>query len=337
MKPKIKKEETKVLRAEYGSDKTPLKLGNIEIPCYVLNDGTRVLSRNGMQKAIGYEGTSGDWLTRFVKSKNIVKHIDQNIVAGLFEVIEFERFGAGGSVTNTYGYEATKLIDLCDTLITLNKAGLLTEKQVIYAEQAEIIIRSVAKVGIIALVDEATGYQYDRERDELQKILKAYISEELLKWQRIFPDTYYQEIFRLNGWNYTVDDIKKRPGVIGKWTNNIIYKQLPNGVLKELKTKTPKSQAGNYTAKFHQSLTLDTGHPHLNSQLNQVIALMRISDSWKEFLHHFNKMVNRKNGQLELKFEDLEYKEESKKKDAINNLDKNLKAILKVPPIRNKK
>ncbi|PTT01903.1 hypothetical protein DBR11_06300 [Pedobacter sp. HMWF019] len=295
----------KTLKAEYGSDKTPLIIGSIEIPCYVLTDGTRVLSRNGMQKAIGYEGTSGDWLVKFVGGKNISTHIKPEIIAGLSEVIKFKRNNAGGSQSMTYGYEATKLIDFCDALIDLKKSGVLKDNQIIYADQAEIIIRSVAKVGIIALVDEVTGYQYDRERDALQTILKAYISDELLSWQKTFPDTYYREIFRLNGWGYTVSDIKRRPGIVGKWTNRIIYDQLPKGILEELKKNTPKSAAGNYTARFFQSLTSDTGHPHLSAQLNQVIAVMRISDNWKQFITHFNKMVDRKNGQLELGLDDL--------------------------------
>jgi hypothetical protein len=85
------------------------------------------------------------------------------------------RVDAGGSQPITYGYEATKLIDLCDALLDLNKAGVLKDSQKIYAEQGEIIIRSVAKVGIIALVDEVTGYQEKREKDELQKFLTKFI------------------------------------------------------------------------------------------------------------------------------------------------------------------
>ena len=114
-------------------------------------------------------------------------------------------------------------------------------------------------IGITALVDEATGYQYEREKDELQKILKAYISEELLQWQKTFPEKYYQEIFRLNGWDFTLSSIKKRPGVVGIWTNKLIYEQLPKGVLKELKEKTPVSEAGNKTARYFQSPTPDYG------------------------------------------------------------------------------
>nr|WP_255489844.1 P63C domain-containing protein [Dysgonomonas sp. 25] len=39
----------------------------------------------------------------------------------------------------------------------------------------------------------------------------------------MFPDTFYYEIFRLKGWDYTVSGIKKRPGVIGTWTKELIY------------------------------------------------------------------------------------------------------------------
>ncbi|PWK79299.1 P63C domain-containing protein [Mucilaginibacter oryzae] len=280
---------SKILKAAYGSDKTPLKLGAVEIPCYVLEDGTRVLSGRAMQKALGYEGSSGDWLKNFIANKNINNNIPPEILAGILKPIKFKRVDAGGSQPTTYGYDATALIDLCDALITLNKAGILRDNQKIFAEQAEVIIRSVAKVGIIALIDEATGYQHNREKDELQKILSAYIAAELLPWQKRFPDEFYQEIFRLNGWDYTVNGIQNRPGVIGTWTKKLIYNLLPKGVLEELERKTPISQAGNRTARFHQSLTLDIGEPHLEKQLISVITLMNISSNWDEFLRLFGK------------------------------------------------
>jgi len=81
-----------------------------------------------------------------------------------------------------------------------------------------------------------------------------------------------------------------------------------------------------------QGLTADTGNQHLTAQLNQVIAIMRISDNWKQFLSHFNKMVDRKNGQFELKFDDLEPQEEQ---NIISNptiFDKQLMGLLNVPP-----
>lgn len=326
-----------ILTATHGSDKTPLRLGSVEIPCYVLSNGQRVLSRNGIQKALGYEGTSGDWLIGFVNNKKIKDHFSAGVFEALSNPIEFERPGAGGSQSKTYGHDATVLIDLCDTIIEAKNAGDLTGKQLIYASFAEIIMRSVAKVGIVALVDEATGYQYEREKDALQIVLKAYINDELLKWQKNFPDTFYFEIFRLKSWDYTVNGIARRPSVIGRWTNELIYNQLPKGVLEELKVKTPKSASGNYTKRFFQSLTPDIGHPALTAQIYKVIGIMNISDNWEQFKSNFNRMVDRNNGQTELNFDVIEKEIEVPKKqnEELSSFNKKLQQGLNFNPKEN--
>ena len=270
----------KLLKATHGSDKTPLRLGQLEIPCYVLEDGTRVFSGRGIQRVLGSDSKSGTWLQSFAKKPAISNRIfagELSILDRVNNPIKFKRPDAGGSQSATNGYEVTLLVDICSAIIDANRAGEFDDETIV--RNADIIIRSVAKVGIIALVDEVTGYQYDREKDELQKILKAYISEELLPWQKRFPDIYYKELFRLNGWNFTVQGIKKRPGVIGKWTNTLVYEQLPQGVLNQLKAKTPKSEAGNRTARYHQLLTLDVGEPNLTAQIGQIITLFQLSDN----------------------------------------------------------
>lgn len=199
-------------------------------------------------------------------------------------------------------YDALALPELCEVMLKVrdyaaqNNIELGARQKAVIAE-ADILIRSLAKVGIIALIDEATGYQHEREKDELQKILKAYIAEELLPWQKRFPDVFYQELFRLNGWDYTVRGIKRRPGIIGKWTNKLIYEQLPPGVLDELKRRTPKS------ARLHQSLTADIGQPELAAQITQVVTIFRLSDNMGQMWSNFNKLQSRQAGQLELPFE----------------------------------
>ncbi|WP_071887817.1 P63C domain-containing protein [Rufibacter sp. DG15C] len=320
-----------------------LDLNGFVIPCFVLEDGTRVLSGRGLQEALKVrdkpeegEKRGGYILPTFLASKGLKPFIDNKL-----EVAKLEPIICTRGSQKVHGYEATVLADICDAILEARKQGVkLTERQQVVADQCEILVRALAKVGIIALVDEATGYQHEREKDALQKILKAYISEELLKWQKTFPDKYYTEIYRLNGWEFTLKSIKQRPGVVGRWTNKIIYDQLPEGVLKELKEKTPRSAAGNYTAKFFQSLTPDYGSPHLQNQINSIVTLMQISDDWKDFLSKFNKLVDRQKGQLELKFEDLEYKPEKdplmlKKPIGQTSLfDSHLKGLLAVPPPR---
>ena len=280
-----------------------LNLGEVSIPCYVLEDGTRVLSGNQMQSALkllseNSYNKSGSRLARLLAYKSINELIYKNYDVGHFSPIVCYK---GKQKIN--GYEATTLADICDIMLEARKAGKLKgERQHIIANQCEILMRSFARVGIIALVDEATGYQYERENDELQKILKAYISEELLPWQKRFPDIFYKELFRLNKWDYTINDIRKRPSIIGKWTNTLIYEQLPKGVLNELKAKTPISEEGNRTARFHQFLTTDVGEPNLAAQINQIVTLFQLSDNMKHMWSQFEKLKNRQHGQLELPF-----------------------------------
>jgi hypothetical protein len=328
-----------VLKAEYEGK---LKLGDLELNVAVLEDGTRLISRNAIFRAFERtkRGRAKDEMRvlnrpSFIDARNLQPLIDEQLDAWLYAL---EYIDLSGKLTT--GYNALILPKLCkvylDARSTINpQTGkpFIAKNQMQLALVSERLLFALSSIGIIALIDEATGYQYERERDELQKILKAYISEDLIPWQKTFPDIYYKEIFRLNGWDYTVRDIKKRPGVVGKWTNKLIYEQLPKDVLTTLKKQTPKSPAGNYTARFFQSLTPDVGNPHLQGQLSSVLTLFQISDNWKQLISNFNKLVDRRRGQLEISFEDLQPAEEKPKLE-LNQFDKNLKGLLTVPPPR---
>ena len=279
-----------------------LDLNGILIPCYVLEDGTRVLSGRKMQEALKMvdesgQKSSGHRMSVILGRKSLNPFISKYQDMGtLNPIICYD----GNAKIN--GYRAEALADICDAFLQARKEITLTPRQTIIAEQCEILMRSFARVGITALVDEATGYQHEREHDELQRILKQYISEELLPWQKRFPDIFYKELFRLNGWNYTIRDIKKRPGVIGIWTNTIIYNELPKGVLEELKHRTPKTEDGKFKARLHQSLTLDVGEPNLERQITKIIALFQVSDNMRQFWSHFQKMKDRQEGVLRIPF-----------------------------------
>ena len=284
-----------------------LNLNGLKISCYVLQDGRRILSTSGMQKALAIvndekERSSGR-LAEILSSKHVSSCIsNENLSAKISPILCYR------GAQKIAGYEASVLPEICEIMLKVRDYAVtnnieLGSRQKAVIAQSDIIIRALARVGIIALVDEATVYQYYREKDELQKILKAYISEELLPWQKRFPDVFYKELFRLNGWDFTVNGIKKRPGIIGKWTNMFIYEELPNGVLDELKKKTPKSESGNRTSRYHQLLTLDIGEPNLEKQINKVITLFQVSDNMKQFCDNFKKMKMRQIGQMELPFE----------------------------------
>lgn len=273
-----------VLKATHESGDHPLIIGGKQIPCYVLEDGRRVLSLGGMVRAFdmsigGAGGRQGDRLVKFATGKAIKAFVSEDLINRMNEPVRF-RAPTGGAVAT--GYEATILPDLCDAVLEARKASALRKDQLHIAHACELLVRALARVGIIALVDEATGYQEVRDRKALEEILNKYISEELRKWTKTFPDEYFLGIFRLKGWNKPKQPTA-RPGVIGTYTNDIVYSRLAPGVLDELQRLNPSDGKGNRKHKNFQFLTPDHGHPKLKEHLNHVVVLMSAATSWNEF------------------------------------------------------
>lgn len=279
------------------------KIGNnIEIDCYVTNDKVRLLSLRATARAVGLIGGGSTAIIRNLKSLWIQPYLSDNLKIWVSwatnNKIELKSGIQGGSF---FPFEATYLVDICKAYIEANNAGILTQDQSKIADRLLNIMTGFAKVGIISFIDEITAYQVTREQDAIEKIMRIYIAEEFLPWTKLFRDDYFIHICRLKGWTYSLKNERKLPKVVGKYTNELIYKQLPYGVLEALKNKTPKSKNGNNLIRYHQSLTLEQGLQHLLRHLDTVIALMNISDTWYEFIEVFDKNFA-KHKQLRFKF-----------------------------------
>ncbi|MFA7638486.1 MAG: P63C domain-containing protein [Parvibaculum sp.] len=271
--------------AIYGSPEKPLLIGGREIQAYVLDDETRVISQATFLEAIGrhrkanVRNEGGEERTPpILQGKAIKPFISQELLEKS-RPIQFRM--NGGALAS--GYRAEILPMVCEVYLRARDAGALPPNQRHVAVQAEILIRALAHVGIIALVDEVTGYQDVRARTALNEILEQFISEELRKWAKTFPDEFYKQMFRLRDWKFTSASIKKRPGVVGKYTNDIVYERLAPGVLDELKAKNPKLSTGRRKHKHFQWLTEDVGDPRLREHLASVITLMKASNNWDQF------------------------------------------------------
>lgn len=292
---------TKILKATHGSEKTPLKLGDLEIDCYVLEDGTRVLSQRGVNKALSVPQGGGERggrkMPRFLAQSPLKAFISADLAAGVSEPIRYIPPHGGNAAQ---GIPASILPEICNVWIKARDAGKLkTQRQLATAAKAEIISNGLRHVGIIALVDEATGYQKDRPRDDLQRILEAYVSKEYLHYTSRFPSPFYEQLFRLNGWQYNPMSVK-RPQVVGKMTDNIVYSRLPEGVLEELRNKNPKNDKGRRKKKHYNFLTENIGNPHLERHIAAVIALMRAAPNWRKFKSFLNRAFPKQNQQFEL-------------------------------------
>lgn len=268
----------------HGTPDNPLVIGSYEIPCYVLDNGQRVLARRGMIEALGMKRgghlqKGSDRLARFVEGNRLKPFILKEMGGATIDPILFKTSSANNV---SYGYEATLLIEICRAVLRARAAGVLQKQQAHIAQRCENLVMAVAKVGIVALVDEVTGFQTDRKANELRCILDHYISAELKPWAKTFEDEYYESIFRLKGWPYK-PGTANRPQFVGKLTNNIVYKRLPPGVLEELQRLNPSDSRGRRGKKHHQYLE-DFGKTHLKSHLSTVMALMRISPNWDKFV-----------------------------------------------------
>lgn len=277
------------LKVTHGSDDNPLRIGSIELPCYVLENGTRILSQTGLISGLGMSRggpkDAGDRLAIFLGGKAISPFISSELALSSANPIRFKNPSGGGTA---YGYPATVLADICDAILEARNAGVLQKQQEHIAQQAEILVRGFARVGIIALVDEATGYQADRARDALARILEDFVARELRPWVKTFPVEYYRQIYRLNGWEFD-EEGGAYYGVVGHWTNNIIYKRLAPGVWEELNRITPRYDCGKLKHRLFQRLTEGIGHPKLREHMASIIMLMKYSPDWRVFMSRLDK------------------------------------------------
>ena len=171
-------------------------------------------------------------------------------------------------------------------------ARKLAKIQIPVADRADVLMRGLAHTGIIALVDEATGYQRDRAKDALAKILEAFIDKELQPWIQTFPADYYEEMFRLRGLVYPTASVK-RPQYFGVLTNDVVYRRIAPGVLDELKRVTPRNDSGRPKHKYFQRLTTNVGYPKLREHLGAVVAIMKLSDNWIDFREKLDRLYPR--------------------------------------------
>lgn len=299
-------------KARWGSDIPTashfgeLKIGDLTLPCAVLPDGTRLISQGGITTAFG--PVTGGWQSRqrtsnedvgdlppFLVAASLKDHIP-NDLRTLVSTPKMYRDPRGGPTR--IGFEATLLPKVCEVWLRARDAKDLTKIQLPVADRADILMRGLAHTGIIALIDEATGYQDSRDRDALQEILNAFLRKELAAWAKRFPDEFYQQIYRLRNWIWKGRGTNP-PQVVAHYTKDIVYARLAPGIIEELERRNPSEQRRRKN-KHHQWLTEDVGHPALAQHLYAVITLMRISKTWDQFKVYLDEAHPRRGDTLQL-------------------------------------
>jgi hypothetical protein len=238
-------------------------------------------------------GTDSGNLGKYLERQNLRPFIDSRVTD------QAHQFSIPGTQFLGSGYEATLILDICDAYLRARDVGALLSSQKRIAKQAEIITRACAKVGIIALIDEATGYEKFKQKRDLQIKLQAFIADDLQEWARMFPQEFWFELARLEGVRYSP---RSRPLRWGKYVMAFVYDAVDEDVGKELRKKNPNP---HFMQNHHQWLK-DFGREKVNNQIQQVIAIMKLCDDMDDFRGKFARVFKKKSIE-QMSFNDINW------------------------------
>ena len=256
-----------------------LRIGDTDFNVYVLDNRKRVMAQREVVRVL--TGKQYGALPGLLAGQAVSEFVDLESI--LSQTISFS---IPGTQFKGLGYEATLLLDICDAFLRARDDKKLSGHQLKIAKQAEIITRACAKVGIIALIDEATGYQAYRQKQELQLKLQAFIAEDMQDWARMFPSEFWFELARLEGVRYSP---RSRPLRWGKYIMAFVYDAVDGDVGKVLRAKNPDP---HYKQNHHQWLK-EFGRQKVHDQIERVTTIMKLCTDMNDFRVKFAKVFKK--------------------------------------------
>ena len=100
-------------------------------------------------------------------------------------------------------------------------------------------------------------------------------------YKKIFSQEFYKEIFRLHSWPIP-ESISKKPWVVGRFTNEIIYYRFSQEVLPFLRIINPYIVHGKRSFKHHQYLT-PGARIKLKQFIDEATEEMKKHSDWNSF------------------------------------------------------
>lgn len=279
-------------RLPVATHQAPLQIGAVTVDAYVLDDRRRMLSKTAMAAALGLKSTGGNAFLRSMTRQAVRAGISDDLWSVIEHPLHFRSapIDSGAPSVVVDGYEATVLIDVCAVLIDAGRSGKLVPSQLFLAKNAEIIVRSAAKLGIIGLIDEAVGFA-DRAIDEYRNLFQQFVRDQWAQWSQEFPDQFADMLYRLYGLKRINPDSSQHPRFFAKFTRKFIYHPLANSrgkILEVLDEKNPVVYAnGGRRYKLFQFLSDEVGLPAIRAHLWQVVGIGNASTNIRQFERSF--------------------------------------------------
>jgi hypothetical protein len=278
-----------------------LNLSGVEIPVYVLSNGQRVIARIAATKVLTDSKTRQADLESYLRVEGLKPYLDIESVRA--RMVTFRQKEVEMLNQTVMGLPSDLFIEICRAYVsaldasTNRESGVtLTDRQKEIAIRAGMFLAACAKVGLDALIDEATGYQYLRPEDALAIKLKLYLEEEMRKWEPTFPDQLWEQFGRLTNWK---GRLHQRPKYWGKLVMKLIYEYLDPDVAQWLRENAPKPQKGQ---NYHQWLTSQYGLRKLIEHIWKVVGIASTCTDIEELKNRMEELYGKKSGfQFELR------------------------------------
>jgi hypothetical protein len=267
--------------------KGQFKISDFKTTAYVLEDGTALLDKTRMFEAIGMKrrGSSRSDSPAFIGAINLQKFIRPE----LEEQLKGVQFYDGATLKSCYPAEI--LASVCNVYLEAREAKELTPTQQPIAQACEILLRSFAKVGIRALIYEQLGFEKFKHPEAFRILIESYLSDEIRKWAKEFPDELFYQMDRIYGNQPTTS--RNRPQYYANFLRKYIYSPIEKGiVLKRLDEINPKDKEKGYRKHRHHSATSEEiGLPAIKSQIWQVVGILKASGSKRVFENNYAKLM----------------------------------------------
>lgn len=261
----------------YGAENLPLRISGLELQCYMLADTRGVITKTSLQKALGYEGKSQEWLFDLLSSINKFYPVPGVVFDALEDPI----------VANGQQLLVPDVVqEICKTILNAKKDGFLGVGQLRHARAAALIAAFFEQHDVQYAIQEATGYHFAKDTglNFLRDYLIRHDGDLVYRWLPALRDDLWEKLFYIHhlDWSHLRRDPKHVAGLLYE----CLFCRLSAHLLDVLRRQTPK--------RIYRKSGKPTGnseHPELRQLVSEILSLLAASgDNWIIFMQLLNRV-----------------------------------------------
>lgn len=296
------------LKIVYGSNQSPLKMGSLQISCFILNDNKHVFPINSIQKLLGYEGKSETWLFNTLNNISKLTKIPKDLIQAYESPLKVEISTSKTLEENLEVVDSKVFIETCKIFIEAKNNGSLGVNLIKTSKVAANVLQNIENRNIDTLIDIATGFVNYKELTKLslEKYMLTQLEDDAVLWLKTISDDFYNLLFEIHNHDWKAMNIN--PEFIGKIVYDTILSKISNELLSEMRSNPPKR-----TYKRRNGQLQNNEHLGLKKHIEYITTLLKTSgNNWYIFIQLLNRSFPLNNCYPNtLRFENTSSKNES--------------------------